>query len=155
MKVILLSIALLSVSLNLEASDVKYFGENAVVPDPGQKELIAASIEALVQDCSVATKIKEIKIQKIFRGLEVNYSSPISFNHPPAGNVASVNKVIVRLWDNAEKSYGMDIYAYTDSDIYLLGKYRRLGYPIINMILRPMPPNKSLNQTGANNAPSG
>lgn len=144
MKSILLSVVLLSLSLHLEANEAKYFGENAVIPDAVQKELIAASVEALVQDCSAATKIEETYMKKMVRGLEVNYSTPIKYNHP-AGNITGITKVIIRLWDNAERSYGMDIYAFTESDIYLLGKYMHLAYPIINMILRPMPPNESLN----------
>ena len=94
-------------------------------------------------------EICSVKIKKITRGVEVNYSSPISFNHLPAGKVTNINKVIVRLWDDAEKNYGMDIYAFADTGIYLLGKYKGMGYPIINMILRPMPPNKSLKDRDA------
>ena len=140
-KIVLLSAVLLSMALNVAANDVKYFGPNAVIPDAVQKDMIAASIDALIQDCAVATKISRNEIRRIKRGLEVNYSNPVTFNSPPAGKVSNINKVVVSLWDNAEESYGMDIYAFSDSEVFLLGKYKHLSYPIINMIIRPMPPN--------------
>ena len=139
----LLSTALLLSSFNVAADEVRFFGPNSVVPDSIQKEMIAASINALVQDCAVAIKISKKNIALIKRGLEVNFTKPVIFNAPPAGKVVNINKVVVSLWDNAEESYGMDIYAYNDSEVYLLGKYRHLAYPIINMIIRPMPPNKA------------
>ena len=143
MKNKLLLIVLLSWSFQLWANNAKYLGESAVIQDAVQQELIAASIETLVvQDCSVASKIEQTTMKSIGKGVEVNYSIPIAFNHPPAGRVTNVNKVIIRLWDNAEQSMGMDIYAFRGDDVYLLGKYRSLAYPIINMIMQPMPPNK-------------
>jgi len=133
-------------SLSIHANEAKFLGENAVIPDPVQSELIAASIEALVQDCSTAIKIEKPGTRN-GPGVEVTYSSQtIDFDHPPAGKVTGVTKVIVRLWDNAERNYGMHIYAYSGSDVYSLGKYSRLAYPIINMIQRPMPPDNSLQQ---------
>jgi len=137
-------VILISLSFSLQANEARFFGENAITPDPVQSELIASSIEALIQDCSSAAKIDNLPIID-GQGIEATYSTlPIEFSHPPAGKVAGVTKVIVRLWDNAENNYGMDIYAISGSDIYSLGKYSRLAYPIINMIQRPMPPNKSL-----------
>lgn len=131
-------------SFSIQANEAVFFGENAVIPDPVQGELIAASIEALVQDCSSAVKIDKLPAID-GQGVEVNFSTQsIEFNHPSVGNVTGVTKVIVRLWDNAEQNMGMDIYAISGANIYSLGKYSRLAYPIINMIKRPMPPNKSL-----------
>jgi len=130
--------------LLVHANEARFLGENAVIPDPVQSELIASSIEALVQDCSSATKVDTLPDSKN-PGVEAIFSTrAIEFNHPSAGKVIGVTKVVVRLWDNAENNYGMDIYAFSGSNIYSLGKYSRLAYPIINMIIRPMPPNKSL-----------
>jgi len=135
---------LIFASFPILANEAIFFGENSVVPDPVQSELIASSIEALVQDCSSATKIDKLPIID-GQGIEATFSTrPIAFNLPSAGNVTGVTKVIVELWDNAEQNMGMDIYAFSGANIYSLGKYSRLAYPIINMIKRPMPPNKSL-----------
>ena len=133
-------------SFSVQANEARFFGENAVIPDPVQSELIASSIEALIQDCSSATEMEKLPIIS-GQGIEATFSSrSIEFNHPPAGKVTDVTKVIVMLWDNAEENYGMDIYAFSGANIYSLGKYSRLAYPIINMIKQPMPPNKSLQQ---------
>ncbi|MDH3612716.1 MAG: hypothetical protein OEU90_02725 [Gammaproteobacteria bacterium] len=133
-------------SFSLQANEARFFGDSAVTPDPVQSELIAASIDALVQDCSSATKIENLPLID-GQGIEATYSThPIEFDLHPAGRVTGVTKVIVKLWDNAERNFGMDIYAFSGSDIYSLGKYSRLAYPIINMIKRPMPPNKSLQE---------
>lgn len=135
---------LILIPFSIQANEARFFGENAVVPDPVQSELIAASIEALVQDCSTAAKIEKPRLTG-GQGVEATFSSgAIEFNHPPVGKITGVTKVIVRLWDNAEKNYGMDIYAFSGANIYSLGKYSRLAYPIINMIKRPMPPSKSV-----------
>ena len=133
---------LITIVFNIEASEVIFFGENAVVPDLVQKEMIANSIIALVEDCSIATQIKQTEIIHTGQGLEVIFSSPIEFSSSPAGRVTNVSRIVIRLWNNAEKNYGMYIYAYADSQVYLLAKYHRLAYPIINMIKRPMPPNQ-------------
>ena len=125
------------------ANEVQYFGPNSVVPDALQKEMIASSVIALIQDCTVATKISKNKTKLVERGLEVNFTKPVTFNAQPAGKVNNINRVVVMLWDNAEENYGMDIYAYNDSEVYLLGKYMHLAYPIINMIISPMPPNNT------------
>ena len=136
----------LLLSFSLHANEARFFGESAVTPDPVQSELIAASIDALIQDCSSATRIESLPVID-GQGIEVTYSThPIEFDHHPAGRVTGVTKVIVRLWDNAEQNLGMDIYAFSGSDIYSLGKYSRLAYPVINMIKRPMPPNKTLQE---------
>ena len=143
MKTRLLSIAMLLISLNVCGDEVRYFGPNSVVPDALQKKMIASSVIALIQDCKVATKISKDKTKLLERGLEVNFTKPVTINAQPAGKVYNINRVVVRLWDNAEKNYGMDIYAYNESEVYLLGKYTHLAYPIINMIISPMPPNKT------------
>jgi len=131
-------------SLLVHANEARFLGENAVIPDPVQSELIASSIEALVLDCSSAIKIESLR-ESNNPGVEAIFSTrAIEFDHPSAGKVTGVTRVIVRLWDNAGKNYGMDIYAFSGTNIYSLGKYSRLAYPIINMIIRPMPPNKSL-----------
>ena len=111
--------------------------------------MISKSIIALVNDCKTATKISKNEVRPVNRGLEVSFTYPIMFNALPAGKQSNIKKVVIGLWDNAEESYGMDIYAYNDTEIYLLGKYVYLAYPIINMILRPMPPNKSLKDRDA------
>ena len=143
MKSRFLSTALLLITLNVSANDVQYIGPNSVVPDALQKEMIASSVIALVRDCTVATKIGKNETKLVERGLEVNFTRPVTFNAHPAGKVNNINKVVVRLWENAEENFGMDIYAYNDSEVYLLGKYMHLAYPIINMVIRPMPPNKA------------
>jgi len=141
---------LIFASFSVQANEAIFFGENAVTPDPVQSELIASSIEALVQDCSSATKIDKLPIID-GQGIEATFSTrSIEFNFPSAGKVTGVTKVIVRLWDNAEQNMGMDIYAFSGANIYSLGKYSRLAYPIINMIKRPMPPNKSLQKDASN-----
>lgn len=130
--------------LLVHANEARFLGENAVMPDPVQRELIASSIEALVQDCSSAVKVESLP-ESSNPGVEAIFSTrAIEFNHPSAGKVTGVTKVVVRLWDNAENNYGMDIYAFSGPNIYLLGKYSRLAYPIVNMIIRPMPPNQLL-----------
>jgi hypothetical protein len=137
-------VVLVLLPFSTQANEARFFGANAVVPDPTQSELIAASIDALVQDCSSAEKIDALPVID-GQGIEATYTTqPIEFDIHPAGKVSGVTKVIVRLWENAERNFGMDIYAFSGSDIYSLGKYSRLAYPIINMIRRPMPPNKSL-----------
>lgn len=103
-------------------------------------EMISKSVVALVHDCKTATKIGFDDVKPVSRGLEARFAQPVMFSAPPAGRQGNIRKVVVRLWDNAETSYGMDIYAYNDAEVYLLGKYVHLAYPIINMILRPMPP---------------
>lgn len=136
----LAAIILLLLSVNVTANEVRFYGPNAVIPDAHQQTMIAESIDALVHDCTVATKIGEDEVKSVIRGLEVHFTKPITVTAPPAGEIKNINKVVVRLWDNAEQSYGMDIYAYNNTDVYLLGKYTYLAYPIINMIIRPMPP---------------
>ena len=143
MKTRMSSIAMLLISLNVYADEVRYFGPNSVIPDSLQGEMIASSVIALIQDCTVATKISQNKTKIVERGLEVNFTNPVIFNAQPAGKVNNINRVVVRLWDDAEVNYGMDIYAYNGSEVYLLGKYQHLAYPIINMIIRPMPPNNT------------
>lgn len=139
----LLLIALFLFSPFLGASEVKFFGENLVIPDSGQSELIAMSIQTLISnDCSVAVMTSEEDIILKNKGLEVNYSNSIEFDHPPVGKVEGIKKVVITLDENVEKNYRMYIYAYTETKIYSLSKYFSLGYPIINMIMRPMPPNK-------------
>ena len=126
-----------------------FIGANSVVPDKVQTILISKSIIALVNDCKTATKIGKNEVRPVNRGLVVSFTDPIMFSAPPAGKQSDIKKVVIRLWDNAEESYGMDIYAYNDREVYLLGKYEYLAYPIINMMIRPMPPNKSLNEVDA------
>lgn len=132
---IVLYLILLCLSLNLQANEVKFFGPNAVIPDVVQQDMISLSIEALLRNCSYAKIISNPKIKKINRGVEVNYSTAISIDNQNVGKIANINKVVIRLWDNAEKNYGMDIYAYNDTGIYSFAKYYNLAYPIINMIL--------------------
>ena len=153
MKSIIFGILIFS-SFLVHANEARFLGENAVIPDPGQGEEIASSIEALVLDCSSATKVESVPDSNN-PGVEVIFSTrAIEFDRPSAGKVTGVTKVIVRLWDNAEKNYGMDIYAFSGTNIYSLGKYSRLAYPIINMIMRPMPPNKSLRKDTSDDSAS-
>ncbi len=143
MKTILFTF-LLFLSFGLSASEVTFYSPHAVISDRVQKEMIAKSIIALVEDCSVATKIKNKDIVSNGQGIEVIYSIPIELNHRPVGRVKNIYKVVVRLGDKAEKNYNMYIYAFTKTDVYLLGKYNRLAYPIISMIKRPIPPNEPI-----------
>ena len=136
----ILGTILFLLSAQLHADQAKFYGDNAVVPDPVQQELIAASIYALLQDCSVASRIDKSEIQLQHRRIEVRFSNTVAFDLPPAGKVSGINKVIVSLPDNAEQTMRMNIYAYNQDDVYSLSKYRHLAYPIINMIRQPMSP---------------
>lgn len=141
MKYILVAF-LFFLSGQVKADQAKFYGDKAVEPDPVQQELVAASIYALLQDCSVAIKIDRREVKLHSRRLEVTYSRPVEFTIPPAGKVNGIHKVIVSLWNNAEQTMRMSIYAYSQDDVYSLSKYVHLAYPIINMIKQPMPPLK-------------
>ena len=138
----ILATTLFFLSAQLHADQAVFHGENAVVPDPVQQELIATSIHALLEDCSVAIKVDKSEIKLHNRRLEVTFTQPVNFDTPPAGKINGVNRVIVSLWDNAEETMRMNIYAYTNKEIYSFSKYAHLAYPVINMIRQPMPPGK-------------